>query len=54
MPIEQNKCKCGCDRTFYGTSRRLFYDDKCKAHWHRKQAKLNKNDENNEQQIFNG
>ena len=42
MPIEQKKCECGCGRTFYGTSRRRFYDAKHKAHWHREQAKLKK------------
>lgn len=39
MPITIKECKCGCGRTFHGTSRRLFYDAKHKAHWHRQQAK---------------
>lgn len=39
MPIEQKKCKCGCGRTFYGTSRKLFATDYCRVKWNRAQKK---------------
>ncbi|AUS00485.1 hypothetical protein NVP1275O_45 [Vibrio phage 1.275.O._10N.286.54.E11] len=39
MAIELKTCKCGCGYEFLGTARRLFYDARHKAHWHRQNKK---------------
>ncbi len=44
MPIEQKQCKCGCGRTFLGTSRRLFATDYCRCKWNRNKKKDKENE----------
>ncbi|AUR89525.1 hypothetical protein NVP1124O_24 [Vibrio phage 1.124.O._10N.286.49.B1] len=47
MPIEQKQCKCGCGRTFLGTSRRLFATDYCRVKFNRKK----KNEKQNSDEV---
>lgn len=47
MPITEKECECGCGRKFYGTAKKRFALDTCRAKWHREQKKAKQNDSAN-------
>ena len=42
MAIEERKCICGCEKMFYGTSRRVYDTPACEARHRRAKVKANK------------
>ena len=39
MAIEERKCICGCNKKFYGTKRRVYFNAACEARHRRKKQK---------------
>ncbi len=44
MAIEERKCICGCDKKFYGTIRRVYFNAACEARTRRRKNKESNND----------
>lgn len=42
MPIQNKLCECGCGRSRPMAKGGRFFEPKCKAKWHREQAKKEK------------